>query len=161
MFVEKKYKYIPLVFISIILYSFLGYFTYNDLFWVFTKRPYSSLGTYGSGSLFHFVSNYKNTFGTIISFSFIIGVGLIVFSMLKKRLVNILKEKIWLLLIVFPTISVVGIHSVLWWKGLQGSAGLLRITATVVPLSVLVSLYVVNFFEIEINKRVTGAKKYL
>jgi hypothetical protein len=34
----------------------------------------------------------------------------------------------------------VGVHSYVWWKGVQGSAGYIRVLATIVPLVSLVSL---------------------
>jgi len=137
----------------------------TKIFYVFTKRPYSSTGTYGSGELFHFITSYKHTFGSILSFTFIIGAVSILWDLIKKKLVGIENDLKWILLILFPIISVVGVHSILWWKGMQGSAGLLRVLATIVPLASIVGLLAINkgeriFFKSfkSINKQyITGA----
>src|SRR5690606_6131325 len=36
---------------------------------------------------------------------------------------------------------VLALHSILWWKGIKGSLGLIRVMATVTPLACFVSLY--------------------
>ncbi|TXB64765.1 hypothetical protein FRY74_09955 [Vicingus serpentipes] len=143
--VIKKYKYIPIIGLSIIIYSIAGSFTHDDFFWVFTKRPYSSTGTYGSGELFHFVGSYKDTFGKYISFSFLVGISVISYNFIKTKLTP--SNLQWNLLVVFPVFLVVGAHSILWWKGMQGSAGLLRILATIAPLVALVAVFALNKIE--------------
>jgi len=158
----KKYKYIPILGISVILYSLAGYFYYNDILWVFTKRPYSSTGTYGSGDVFHFITSYKHTFGSVISFLFLSGSLLISINFMKKKFVNIEKDLKWILLVLIPIISVVGVHSILWWKGLQGSAGLLRILATIAPLVALIALYSLDVGQKIIMKKASAIKvKYI
>ncbi|NQX96265.1 MAG: hypothetical protein HRT73_00065 [Flavobacteriales bacterium] len=154
----KKYKYIPFLGVSIILYSVVGNLYYEDIFWVFTKRPYSSTGTYGSGELFHFIVNYKHTFGSVISLTFLVGIVIVFFNFIKKRFVNVQTDLKWMLLILFPILSVVGVHSILWWKGMQGSAGLLRVLATIVPLVALVSLFAVNNLEVFLTNKYKQVK---
>lgn len=149
----RKHKYIPVLGISIFLYSVAGSFYHDDIFWVFTKRPYSSTGTYGSGSLFHFIASYKHTFGTVISITFLLGIVLIFIDFIKKRFINVRFDLKWILLILFPIISVVSVHSILWWKGMQGSAGLLRILATITPLVALICLFALNKATIFLSKK--------
>ncbi|MCB9360372.1 MAG: hypothetical protein H6587_07305 [Flavobacteriales bacterium] len=141
----KKYKYIPIIGLSILIYSIAGYFTHDDFLWVFTKRPYSSTGTYGSGELFHFVGSYKDTFGKFITYSFLVGVLIVTYNLIKTKLT--LSNLQWTLLVIFPVCLVVGAHSILWWKGMQGSAGLLRILATIAPLVALVAVFALNKIE--------------
>jgi len=140
----KNYKYIPLIFLGPIIYSVLGYFHYDDIFWIVTKRPYSSTNTYGSGELFHFVLGYKQILGSVISFSFVIGMAFLLFNVVQKRFANITQETKWLLLILFPAGSVLIVHSFVWWKGMQGSAGYFRVMASMVPFACLVALFGIN-----------------
>ena len=142
--IGKNYKYIPLIFTGPIIYSVLGYFHYDDIFWIVTKRPYSSTETYGSGELFHFVMGYKQILGSVISFSFILGMGFLLFSVVQKKFSNITQETKWLLLVLFPVGSVLIVHSFVWWEGMQGSAGYFRVMATMVPFACLVALFGIN-----------------
>src|SRR5690606_12965939 len=108
---KKEYTYIPLIITGTVIYSVVGSFHYNDLFWVITHRPYSSTGTYGSGEFFHFILSYKSIAGSIITFLFVVGGGLLMANVLKKKFKEIQQELIWVLLILFPIISVVFVHS--------------------------------------------------
>lgn len=141
---KKEYKYIPLIITGTFVYSVVGSFHYNDLFWVITHRPYSSTGTYGSGEFFHFILSYKSIAGTISTSLFVIGGGLLLVNLIKKKFKEIQQELIWVLLVLFPIVSVVFVHSLVWWKGMQGSAGYIRVIGTVVPLIALVSVYSLN-----------------
>ena len=88
--------------------------------------------------------NYKNITGSVVFICFLVGSALILISWLKDRF-NITSMYLkWTLLIILPIVSVYVVHSVLWWKGLQGSAGLLRVMATIVPLMALTALFAVN-----------------
>lgn len=150
----KKYKFIPLLATGFVAYSFAGYFQYNDLFWIINKRPYSSgASLYGSGDLFHFIKNSGTTFGKLTSLLFVLGgIGILV-NLIRKKLKISNHERAWIFLILLPVIAVIGVHSVLWWMGTQGSAGLLRITATIIPLVSLVALYAINDIQlIALNK---------
>ena len=142
---EKRAKLIPFFTTGFIIYSVVGFFSTNDIFWIITKRPYSQGdSSYGSGSFFHFVMNSDVTLGKALTLFFIFGVLALLFALFKNKLRVQKKEAHWLLLIFLPVISVVGAHSFLWWKGTQGSAGLLRVVAIVIPLASLIALYGIN-----------------
>lgn len=157
--IEKQYKYIPLFFIGIVLFSVLGFPFYDDIFWVFTKRPYSSLGTYGSGELLHFLKEYKNVFGTIISFFFL--VGLIPLFKLGCRKNTRKKAILSSLLLLAPIIAVVGGHSIMWWKGLQGSAGLTRVLTTIVPCVAIIALMGLNEIILRLKEHFKIPEKFI
>jgi hypothetical protein len=70
--------------------------------------------------------------------------GFLLMSVVQKKFSNIRQETKWLLLVLFPVGSVLIVHSFVWWKGMQGSAGYFRVMATMVPFACLVALFGIN-----------------
>lgn len=131
--VKRNYKASLLLFVGTILYSVIGYFHYNDIFWIWNKNPYSGAAAeYQSGSPFHFIA--KN--------EFILGLPLVIFFLLGivnyiENRKKILFADVLLIPGIFFTYFVV--HSIYFWKGTQ-SVGLIRVLAGVTPLAGIVAM---------------------
>jgi hypothetical protein len=150
--VKKQYKVLPFLATGFVLFSILGLMFGKDLFWILTERPYSSSGTYGVGNLGHFILNYRNTLGIPLTFFFLLGVISWLKNMVRNKDNRIAIFSDYGLLLVLPILAVVAGHSIMWWKGLQGSAGLLRVITTVIPLIAVVAIYGLNEYLVLFNK---------
>lgn len=140
-FILKQHKIVPFIFTGFILYSFIGYFYYNDFFWLINKMPYKgAVNLYGHGTLIHFIQNFNNILGTAISVLFISGsLTLLIHTFFKRERKE--KEIIlfeWLILSSF--VIYFSFHSLLWWKGWGGSMGLLRVIAGISPFASIIGL---------------------
>lgn len=136
---KKQFKALLFVFVGFVVFSFAGSFFYDNFFWIITERPYSSKGTYGSGNLFHFIGGYNQILGLVGTIMFVLGTSLL---FVKKQYEQ--KKDAIFVLILFPAVSVLLVHSFVWWKGLQGSAGYYRVLSTVIPLFALISFFGLN-----------------
>lgn len=150
---DKGYRFLPWLFLGHLFYSIVGAFYYQDLFWVFTKIPYSdSSGKYGSGNWNHF----------LIQLNYIIGIPLCVFLglsfVLKMKqlftqgfLKAIFDSKGTSILYVLFSAFVVA-HSLFWYFGIFESMGMKRVLIAIVPLVPLMVLEWVNILVALINK---------
>jgi len=140
---QKKYTSFFFLGLGLLLYSIIGYFHYNDLFWVFTKNPYAGKnGVYGSGHFWHFADGYRDIIGNPQKWLFTIGLLSFLLALNKTVRTGIAHAhanfKYWLL-IVACALAYFFAHSTVWYFGIQGSAGLTRVMAGILPLLVLVS----------------------
>ena len=118
----------------------LPYKSPDDFFWVINQDPYPSEASfYGNGELLFFVKNYKNIFGITFTLLGIIG-GINLFIKLFDK-ANSKQNLFWWLLIIIPGITIFSVHSYIWWKGIKGSLGLLRVMATIIPTIALVAIF--------------------
>lgn len=143
----KKFKAIPFLVLGTVLFSIIGLFYYHDLFWVLNQNPYHGKNNlYGSGSLFTFVNSYKDIIGLLPVFLLCAGILILVYQALKKNPLTDKSAQLEWLLIFFPFLIYLAMHSFLWWKGLAGSLGLVRYMAAIIPLTTLLCLKGVNLF---------------
>lgn len=152
---SKKYKAIFFLPTGVILYSIIGFFYYHDFLWLIHKNPYDIHGSvYGNGSLFHFINNYNVILGWPLSLLFVLGILSLFIGMYRKGKTypNYFKEET--ILILLPFLSYLAFHSILWWKGIGGSMGLLRVMVGVIPLAALFSLKGFNV----IDKKIAAYK---
>jgi hypothetical protein len=142
---DKGYRFLPWLFFGHLFYSIVGAFYYRDLFWVFTKIPYSdSTGKYGSGNWNHF----------LIQLNYIIGVPLYLFLglgfvlKLKQFFTQGFLKAIFdssgttILHVLFSSFIVA--HSLFWYFGIFESMGMKRVLIAVVPLVPLIVLEGLN-----------------
>lgn len=139
-------KYTPLLFLGLglLAYSVAGYFYYDDLLWVFTKNPYADQnGVYGRGEYFwHFADGYREIIGDPQKWLFAIGFISFLLALNKAAKAGLANAdatfKYWLLIVASALVYFFA-HSTVWYFGIQGSAGLIRVMAGILPLLVLVS----------------------
>jgi hypothetical protein len=140
-FVYKR-KWLPILFLAtgFAFYGIVGYFHYHDFFWLFTKSPYGKgSDVYGTGSLWHFVSRYREIFGFAFTCLILLGAieFLIPFFRKSKKNSRPVSE---ILLILLPVLLYFAAHSYVWWKGSLGSAGLTRVIAGIIPLAAVLGV---------------------
>ncbi len=145
---HKHYKYILMLFIGHLVYSFAGAFYYKDLFWVFTKIPYSGTSQYGSGDLSQFVYQLFYIIGVPLYILFLIG--------LIKKTVQLFFQKqnfsstffsAETMIIYGSFFSFFSAHTLFWYFGIFGSMGLNRVLISIVPLSAIIAVIGINFIQ--------------
>lgn len=138
---HRQWKSIPFLFAGLVLFSLIGLPVYHDIFWVFTKVPYSSASAaiYGSGSLWFYFVNTKSIIGIPMAFFVILGIihwiALSIISNKEERR----KEIDFFLLIILPAILVIAFHSITWYLGL-GALALTRFMVLIVPLFAIMAI---------------------
>lgn len=139
---KKKWKSCIYLMIAPLLYSIIGGLYSGDFTWLIHQNPYKNVADlYGKGSLFFFVSQNEFILGIPMVALFLFGiVGLCVPSKTGNPPVS--KEELWLTFGTFASYFVA--HSVFWWKGWMGSAGLIRVLAAVTPCVGLIALRGMN-----------------
>ncbi len=148
---KREWKLIPLLLFGNVVYSILGFFVFNDIFWVFNKIPYAYLSsTYGSGDLSHFIEQLIYVIGVPIYFLFWVGVIIIIWKSIKKRITTELQ-----ILVFLGFFSFFVAHSIFWYLGIFNSMGLKRVLIGVAPLMSIISLIGFNFITEDVfkNKR--------
>lgn len=139
---KRQWKAIPFLTFGFILYSIVGYFRYKDLLWYFHKNPYPEVVPfYGHGGPLDFIKANQAIWGPFMTVFNAVGVLCILLALFTQKRA---KAFAYVLLVVLPGITVLFVHSYIWWKGIHGSLGLTRVMATVAPLFVLLSLLFLN-----------------
>ena len=59
-----KWKYIPLLGVGFLIYSFIGKFSGHDFLWFFSENPYKAESPYGHGGWLDILQRYKVIWGT-------------------------------------------------------------------------------------------------
>lgn len=123
-----------------LLYSLIGGFAMGDFLWVIHNNPYRGAeDIYGSGSLFHFVTNNEFILGTAGVVLLLIGCLFFVRRVIKKTgPKTFLPEELLLIYGCFFTYFIA--HSFFWRFGLFGSLGLIRVLAAVAPAAALIAV---------------------
>lgn len=155
----SKYRFIPLLCTGHIVYGLVGSWYYRDVFWVFNKMTYATLGSpYGNGSWLHFIQNLPEITGTALTVIFFVGIlyGLILLiRYFRKQATE--KETPELFLIYGSLVFYFFAHSAFWALGIFNSGGILRVMITIMPLMALVSyrgiVYLFDFLDNESIKR--------
>jgi hypothetical protein len=144
---NKRYKEILLLSAGTIVYSIVGYFHYHDILWVISQNPYGGAADiYGHGGPFDYLKNYKDILGRVETVLFVLGIFHFI-TLLDLRIVKQLKKPL-VVLIFMPMGFFLAFHSFLWWKGLGGSLGSIRIMVCVIPLA---SIFVLLGFNRLVN----------
>lgn len=138
---RKQYLAIPGLLAGAVSYTAAGYFFHHDWFWIIHKMPYSiGSSIYGKGELLHFVRNHNLITGWPLSVLLFTGTILWAREIIKsgfrpdsRALLLITISLLWL--------SYFSAHSFVWWRGMGGSMGLIRVMAAIVPLMAIPALY--------------------
>jgi hypothetical protein len=146
----RQWKALPFLLLGTFCYSLAGIFAKGDFFWIWNNHPYGDAShIYGSGNLFHYVLSFRGIWGLPLTIMLLIGT----FSFVVEcyRVITGKKEAtpvfFILLFAVFGSFYVyLAGHSYVWWKGLSGSFGLIRVMAGTMPLAALIGLYGLNLF---------------
>lgn len=141
----RKFRQLPLLGLGSLLMALVGWIMSGKMGWILTSFPYSDSASeiYGSGSIFHYVGYYRELFGKPISYLFVAGaiwlVGVVLTRIVKREKVE--SFQLALLAALAFAILFFGAHSYVWWKGMSGSLGLIRVMASIAPALALLAAY--------------------
>ncbi len=136
-------KKVPLLLVSYVVYTVVGYFFTHDLFWVFS-HPYNSTGSvYGSGTWWHYLSEMRNE-NTIVPL-LLAALGLLASIGRITEKVYDWRNELWLVHGIFFS-TLIG-HSLMWYLGVFGSAGMPRTILPVYPLLWIILIDGLGFLE--------------
>jgi hypothetical protein len=153
---KRKYYAVPFLATGFLLFSIVGYFfVHHDFFWIIMHSPYPLHHPIYTekGPLLHFVTSSPDIFGIPLLILFLAGIGIsgyLFFSAEKKHRLQIFLE-IWMLEL--PVLLFFAVHSVLYWKALFGSMGIIRVITGVLPLAAIVSVKAFDHLEKTIFKK--------
>jgi hypothetical protein len=127
--------------------------TGHDVSHVFTGNPYA-VGAlkYGSGPLWHFAEHLIYVLGLPVYVLFWFGLMVMTFKVRND----------WrgTLLLVGPVVVYLLSHSLFWWKGLFGSAGLSRVLIAIAPLCAIIASEAIIAIREAIDARLSGKGRW-
>ncbi|MFO7979173.1 MAG: glycosyltransferase family 87 protein [Bacteroidales bacterium] len=136
--IRKQYRALPWLLTGFVVYSIIGYFYFNDIFWLINNMPYKgSSDVYGTGDLGYFFRLAPKIFGPGIIALTLAGIILILGDLVRKRDQKAVDE---LILVVFPFVVYFMAHVVMWYSGIGRSLGLHRYMVAIVPVGALLAL---------------------
>ncbi|MFP4467737.1 MAG: glycosyltransferase family 87 protein [Bacteroidales bacterium] len=134
----KQYRAIPWLLTGSVIYSIIGYFHYDDLFWLVNQMPYrGTADAYGTGSLAYFFLRAPKMFGWLISLLITAGMVMVIREFQLRRSAAATNA---FLLILLPFAVYFLAHVVMWYTGIGRSLGLHRYMVSIVPLGALLAL---------------------
>jgi len=148
--IKKQFKAIPFLAVGFIIYGIAGYYLIDNFWWFITDNPYTGAkDLYGSGTLTHYLEDPKSITGNLAAVFIVI--GLIAWG------VNVIKDKRnffspFAIVILSTSFLFIAGHSYVWWKGLSGSLGLLRVMGGVTPLLAIIAMYGISHTILFFNK---------
>ncbi len=150
-----KRSWVPVLFLitGTIFYSIIGFFAFDDFFWIVNRFPYpTGESVYGSGSLLHFVKKSNYIFGIPFLVVLLLGLYSWISEIIKKF--SLRNESLILFVIVAGSwLTYFAAHSFVWWRGMGGSLGLIRVIGGVIPLAALTALKGVQFIFEKVSNR--------
>ncbi len=149
---KRSWLAIPVITFGTLFYSIVGYFAFNDFFWLINRFPYpTGSSVYGSGELFHFVKKSFNIFG--IPLIFLMVAGLIFWTIEIFRKFSLKNDNLILFILIAGSwIGYFAAHSFVWWQGMGGSLGLVRVMGGVIPLAAITGIKGIQFLFEKVKK---------
>jgi hypothetical protein len=141
---DRQWRALPWLMLGSVVYAVVGGFVWGDVLWYIHRDPYyDASDTYGKGGPLHFIWYIKEVLGgpmlMLLALAIVLsGVRWVRNSDERKDLNRLL------FLTLAPAVAILVVHSFLWWQGMKGSLGLLRVLATGVPLTVLFVLTILS-----------------
>lgn len=146
-----RWRQLPLLLLGVSVYAIFTYFVHGDLFWIVREDPYIGNSTYGHGQWTYYFDRAGDILGIplllLSAFAFIAWP----FTWWRQRAHRTEMEDA-LLLAGLPVVAIWVAHSYAWWSGDAGSAGLIRVFATTVPLSVYFVLLVSSVIAADLHQ---------
>ncbi len=144
---HRKIKAFLLLGLGSLIFNTLGWIITDQMFWIFTENPYinfelSGRNVCGNGSPFHYLIAGHYTFGKIASFLLAFGIGLFSINFIRKIKTPNLKMG----LVVASFLLYFLAHAFIWWKGMMGSCGYVRVMTVIAPLASIIIVYFLSSF---------------
>lgn len=145
----KKFRALPFLFSGVLIFSLIGQFALGDFLWLLHDNPYTGAsGIYGHGTLTHFIEGSEIIFGFPVQVFAALSIVLLIWQLIqymrqkkKKEALADTKFTSFFLLISGSFAVFFMAHTLMWWKGLNGSLGLFRVMACIAPLAALLCHY--------------------
>jgi hypothetical protein len=137
----RKWQHFAALFTGSIFFNLLGWSITGKPFWVITENPYinfelSGNNVCGSGGLFHYFWVGHYTFSLAVCGLLVIAAFFIVKNNPFKQ------PTLSLLLAVF--IGYFGAHAFIWWQGMMGSCGYVRVMSVISAPAAILSVYALH-----------------
>lgn len=141
--IERRSWQVLLLSVGTLIYSLIGWFAKEDVFWLINEMPYSGGDNiYGSGSLFHYFQLMPEKIGLLVLISAFSALLWLAFRIKA----NWKESSSVFAYILFPAAIFIGFHSIMWYAG-EVSLGLPRMLAVIVPFLALLSIYSLHQLE--------------
>ncbi|MCF8331868.1 MAG: hypothetical protein K9H84_05395 [Bacteroidales bacterium] len=149
----KNYKSIPYLLTGFVLYGITGAFVFNDPLWILHQVPYGDASNiYGTGSILRFCIHIDKIFGFILTTLILIGLIRFFWQLTGSRSSTDQKTKVAEGLVITGSfLGYFAVHSFVWYAGISGSLGLLRVMAAIVPAAALLGIKGLDSFRILIE----------
>jgi len=137
---ERQWRALPWLMLGSVVYAAIGGVVLGDMLWYIHRDPYyDASDTYGKGGPLHFIWYIKVVLGGPVLMLLVL--SMVLFGVRWFRNPDERKDLGKLLFLTLgPAVAILVVHSFLWWQGLKGSLGLLRVLATGVPLTIVFML---------------------
>ncbi|MGI4884678.1 MAG: hypothetical protein ACRYFR_06930 [Janthinobacterium lividum] len=137
---QRQWRALPLVFLGYAVYSAAGAVVLHEPGWVFGRNAYPTISAYGHGGWGQYAVGLFYLLGWVIGALAVLGGG----QLLRRAT----QRTPWQnplfraeLLLVYGCVAVfVAAHTLFWVFGLFGSAGLVRVLASLTPLLAIIAL---------------------
>ncbi len=137
---QRAWRMLPWLLLGSGVYAVLAFVAFGDPLHFFTHDPYAGNSTYGTGAADHFIRHMDEVLGKPLIVLLLCCVALwplVLWKLMEQRKAMLSMA----LLSVIPALGILLVHSYAWWKGGNGSLGLLRVLGTGIPLVVLFVLH--------------------
>jgi hypothetical protein len=149
--VLNRAKHLPFLLVGSVIYAVIGAVVLGDFWWYFTESPYvASNAVYGSGSTWHYVISYRNYLDNVGLFMLIIAVGVFLWKLKQRTFAR--TELVVLLFGLGTFFGIIGVHSLLYAKGMYGAYGLTRLATQGLPVLFLICLWLIGNIEFTVPK---------
>jgi hypothetical protein len=138
---RRQWRALPWLVLGIGIYTLFGWFATGDpMCWIHGDPYGSGKSAYGKGDPMRFIMGVPSVFGWALVVLFIM--ALMMWSFVHKHDLGqrAMHEQL-LITAASPVLLIVAVHAYLTATGTHGSAGLVRVVATAVPLAALFSLF--------------------
>jgi hypothetical protein len=156
LFIEKQYKALLFLLIGSIFFNTMGWIIENEPLWIISSNPYLKIGLtdnplYGQGEWYHYARWSNVLFGMINSILLLAGIVILIWRYLNDVRNRQLKAFFFLIAGIFC--AYFAAHSIIWWKGWMGSAGLVRVMLVVSPLAALLAVQAIEYSSTFLRER--------
>lgn len=132
-----------------ILYSVLGFFFHDKgFFWLFSSNPYTGKSYNVNGELLHYVYKLPEIIGPILSW---VSALAILFALWKLITLKDKPSQATFMIMLCSLLGYFAAHSFIWWYGMTGSLGFLRI---MMPIAPLIAVFIILMIDILFKKKV-------
>lgn len=153
LFILKNYKAFIWVLAGSLMMNSLGWIIEGKPFWIFTENPYirvelEKVNICGKGGISHYLRAVPITFGFVSGGLTFAGIILLFYRRMSNYRQMFKPDSIalmfWVVSGIFSLYFLV--HSAIWYLGVMGSCGYIRVMTVIVPCSALLANFALDHF---------------